>query len=155
MQKKLAASVRSISTKRVRLDLDRLEALGLTIENLKEAITKRDIKNYIGNGVIKILPAYGTSKSRIRKNLIQRRKGKQRGFGRRKGKMTARNPRKAEWIRDIRKQRAFIKLLRVKSIIENDVYKNLYMKVKGGFFRNKNHIKIYIKEHGLVRNDTK
>lgn len=151
-QKKLAASMLGISKKRVKLDLDRLEAIGLTVENLKEAITKKDIKNFIGNKVIKILPVKGTSNVRARKKHLQKRKGKQRGFGSRKGKKTARNPRKKEWVKDVRKQRAFIKMLRNKSIIDKKAYNNLYMKVKGGFFRNKNHVKIYIKEHGLVRN---
>jgi len=42
----------------------------------KEAITKFDVRNLINKGLIKVEPARGTSKVRIREAKKQKRKGK-------------------------------------------------------------------------------
>ncbi len=49
----------------------------------------------------------------------------------------------------IRKQRTFMKETRDKEIITKEVYRNLYMKAKGGFFRSIRHLKMYMNEHAL------
>jgi len=77
---------------------------------------------------------------------VQKKKGRQKGEGSRKGKKKAG---KKEWMNTIRIQRAFLKELRAKKIIDKKIYRNLYLKSKGGFFRSKNHIKLYISEHKL------
>ncbi len=50
----------------------------------------------------------------------------------------------------IRAQRTFLHELRDKSLLSRENYKLLYLKCKGGYFRNKRHIKTYITEHHLV-----
>lgn len=50
----------------------------------------------------------------------------------------------------IRTQRVFIKDLRDKNLINVTNYRELYRKSKGGFFRNKRHIKLYIQENKLI-----
>jgi len=49
----------------------------------------------------------------------------------------------------IRKQRKFVKELRDKKLINTKVYRQIYNKIKGGFFRSKNHIKLYLTENRL------
>ncbi|MFW6378871.1 MAG: 50S ribosomal protein L19e, partial [Nanoarchaeota archaeon] len=137
-------SVLDCSPKRVHFAPDR-------INDIKEAITKADIKALINDGTISKIPEKGVSRARANKRLVQRRKGLQRGPGKRKGKPTATLPRKTSWISKIRVQRSFLKELREKEIIDRDVFKQLYAKSKGGFFRNKRHIKIYIEENELAR----
>lgn len=144
VQKRLAASVLDCSPKRVHFTPDR-------INDIKEAITKADIKALVNDGTISKIPEKGVSRARANKRLVQRRKGLQRGPGKRKGKSTATLPRKTSWISKIRVQRSFLKELREKEIIDRDVFKQLYAKSKGGFFRNKRHIKIYIEENELAR----
>ena len=39
--------------------------------------------------------------------------------------------------------------LKDKGIVDKKTYRNLYLKSKGGFFRSKSHIKLYINEHKL------
>ena len=146
VQKRLAASVLSCSPKRVHLAPDR-------INDIKEAITKADIKSLIGEGTITKTPIKGVSRARANKRLVQRRKGLQRGPGKRKGKKTALVSRKDSWMSKIRIQRVFLKELREKEIISQTIFKDLYGKSKGGFFRNKRHIKIYIDENELARKD--
>lgn len=143
VQKRLAADILKCSPKRIRLAPDRLQ-------DMKEAITKADIRGLINDGLIIKMPEKGVSRARAKHRADQRRKGLQRGPGKRKGKITAIVPRKMSWMAKIRAQRAFITMLREKELIDAQGYKNLYRKAKGGFFRNIRHIKIYMQEHNLV-----
>lgn len=142
-QKKLAAKIFKGSQKRVRFDESRLT-------EIKEAITKYDVKALIADGAITERPKRGVSRGRAREAHIQRTKGRQRGHGSRKGKKGARSPKKADWIKRIRLMRSFLSELKEKGLITNDIFRELYLKSKGGFFRNKRHIKIYITENKLV-----
>lgn len=143
VQKRLAASVLKCSEKRVQLVPDRLP-------DIKEAITKADIRGLISEGLIYKEQEKGVSRFRARHKANQRKKGLQRGPGKRKGKKTAIVPKKEAWMAKIRVQREFIKELKTKNLVDAESYKNLYRKSKGGFFRNKRHIKVYIQEHNLV-----
>ncbi|MEM2139196.1 MAG: 50S ribosomal protein L19e, partial [Candidatus Woesearchaeota archaeon] len=95
----------------------------------------------------------GISKARIRKAKQQRQKGRRIGQGSRKGKATARSNPKRVWINKIRLQRSFLKDLKSKGKITQQVYKDLYLKSKGGFFRSLRHIKLYLTERKLVKKD--
>ena len=57
------------------------------------------------------------------------------------------------WMTKIRVQRSFMKELKSKKIISETVFKDLYRKSKGGFFRSKRHIKIYLQEHNLANKE--
>ena len=82
---------------------------------------------------------------------IFKRKGKRTGAGSRKGKKTARLSKKDAWMNKVRLQRKFLKELRDKELITKSDYHSLYQKSKGGFFRSKRHIKLYIDEHRLIK----
>ena len=144
VQKRIAASLLRCSPKRVILDTTRLS-------DIKEAITKVDINSLIKEGVIIARPIKGISRANARKRALQRSKGRQKGFGKRKGKKGARLPRKLVWMNKIRTQRGLIKELKDKEIISIKSYRELYLKVKGGYFRSKRHIKLYIDENKLVQ----
>jgi large subunit ribosomal protein L19e len=144
LQKRLAAELLKCSKKRISLDTARLD-------DIKEAITKADIRSLISEGTIKRKPAKNISRGRARKIATQKRKGRRKGLGKRKGKKTARLPKKEAWMDRIRTQRRFLKELKEKGIIPSLTYQQLYMKSKGGFFRSKRHIKLYIEEHDLVK----
>lgn len=143
-KKKLAAKILRCSKKRVWLDPNRLD-------EIKEAITRVDLKSLIKDNAIKKKPSNSTSRFRIRKAKKQRSKGRKKGPGSRKGKKTARLPKKEAWMSNIRAQRELIKKLRDKKIIDKSAYKDIYNKSKGGFFRSARHIKVYIKEHKLTK----
>ena len=143
-QKRLAAQILKCSKNRIWFDQDRLE-------DIKESITKADIRSLIGDNAIKEKPAKGVSRARARKIALQKRKGRRKGHGSRKGKKTARLRKKIAWANSIRIQRRFLKELRDKGIITKSTYQNLYLKAKGGFFRSKRHIKLYIEERNLAK----
>lgn len=143
VQKRLAAEILKTSKKNIRFEPERLE-------DVKEAITKTDIRGLIAENAIKARHAPSTSRSKTRKTAAQRKKGLQKGFGSRKGKKGSRMPKKEKWMIYVRLQREFIKSLKEKKLISNESYRNLYRKIKGGFFRNKRHIKLYLDEHKMI-----
>ena len=144
VQRRLASQILKCGKNRIWLDPGRTE-------EIKEAITKADVRSLVRNGVIKRRDLQTTSKFWARKMKLQKSKGKRKGFGSRKGKKTARQPTKRAWINKIRLQRSFIKMLRDKNLIAITDYHDLYMKSKGGFFRSLRHIKLYVQERGLVK----
>lgn len=138
-QKRLAAQILKCSKKRIKFDPDRSS-------DIKEAITRIDIKGLIKDKAIRKIHARGVSRGRARKRLVQRRKGKQKGPGSKKGSRGARLPRKRAWINKIRAQRKLLKKLKENKIINDKEYREFYLKSKGGFFRSRRHIKLYLSE---------
>ncbi|MBW2986700.1 50S ribosomal protein L19e [Candidatus Woesearchaeota archaeon] len=144
LQKRIAADAMKCSQKRVHLDPDKLT-------EVKEAITKADVRVLIKQGVIKEKPVKGISKARSKKIKQQKRKGRQKSGGSRKGKFSARANPKLVWMRSVRAQRKFLKELKDKDLLITGCFWELYRKSKGGFFRSIRHIKLFIKEKGLVK----
>jgi len=145
LQKRLAAQVIGCSTKRIIFDENRLD-------DIKEAITKADIKNLISAGSIIAIQKKGISRGRANKRRLQKKKGRSKGYGSRKGKITARGESpKRLWINRVRLQRKFVALLRDKKYVDKPTYKDLYRKIKGGFFRSKGHISVYLEEKGILK----
>ena len=121
----------------------------IEINGKTRKLTKQDIKTLISDGSIKRVRGNEQSRARARIRANQRGKGRQRGHGSRKGRATARLPKKKRWINGIRLQRDFLRKLRDDKLIPKKAYRELYMKSKGGFFRSKRHLELYISEHGL------
>ncbi|MFH1399357.1 MAG: 50S ribosomal protein L19e [Candidatus Woesearchaeota archaeon] len=141
-RKRIAGKVLKRSPKRVWLDPTRAD-------EIKESITKVDIRGLIKDGVIRGKQVKGVSRARAKKRAIQRRKGRGKGPNSRKGKWTARLPAKVAWMNRIRLIRKFLAELKGKELITKAGYRKLYLKAKGGFFRSKRHVKLYIDEQGL------
>lgn len=144
IQKRLAADVLGCSEKHVRFDNERLD-------EIKESITKTDIKSLIKDSAIYCIPKRGVSRVRARKIQKQKSKGQRCGKGSRKGKKTARLPRKEKWMIKIRTQRELLRSLKDGEVVDQKIYRELYKKAQGGFFRSKRHIKLYIEEHDLTK----
>lgn len=140
VQKRLTAQIMDCSPKRVIFDNDRLD-------DIKQAITKRDLKLLIGSGAISKKNIQGISRVRANKIATQKRKGRRSGPGTHKGKFTARYQPKMVWMNNVRVQREFLKMLLDKNIVTRLAYRELYLKSKGGFFRSRRHIKLYLEEH--------
>ena len=143
-KKILAAKVLDVGTGRVVFDTERLD-------EIKEAITKQDINGLVIGGVIKAKPRHGASRSRFRKRIIQKRKGRQSGMGSKRGKRTARLSDKRAWINRIRLQRKYMKQLKNKGYVQSKDFRSVYRKIGGGFFRNKRHVAMYLEENKLLK----
>ncbi len=146
VQRRLAAQILKCGKNRVVFDPNKLE-------EITEAITKTDVRSLVSNGAILRRRSLSTSRFWARKNMYQKSHGKQKGFGSRKGKKTARLNPKTTWMNKIRLQRKFIKSLRVNNSITTASYHELYAKAKGGFFRSLRHLKLYTTERGLIKNE--
>ena len=143
-QKRLAAGIFKCSPSKVSFNPEKLS-------EIKEAITTQDVKTLISDGIIKRVRSNEQSRSRARFRASQRSKGRQRGPGSRKGRASARLSGKSKWMGRIRLQRAFLSELKAAKAISQSTYRDLYMKSKGGFFRSKRHMELYITERGLKK----
>jgi len=146
LQKRLAAEILNCSPDRVHFETD-----AASLAKIKEGITRFDVKKLISQGYITKKQINGTARGRSKDQKSQKRKGRARGFGSRKGTAKARMDPKAMWVARSRVERALIKRMLTGELITKDTYKDLYRKIKGGFFRNARHIKIYLDEQNLVR----
>ncbi len=142
-KKQLAGKILKVSPKKVRFADDALD-------DIKKAITRSDIRGLIAIKKITKSTANQQSRVRARKIAAQKKKGRQRGLGSRKGGKYSIVSRKKQWMSKVRAQRQFLRELREKGLLTPTNYRSLYAKSKGGFFRNKRHIKLYITEQKLV-----
>jgi large subunit ribosomal protein L19e len=144
-KKILAAKIMKTSPKKVKFLADALE-------DIKKAITRSDLRGLIAVKKIVRTRANEQSRSRARKIATQKSKGRQKGKGTKKGAKYASVGKKDRWMAKVRVQRTFLKELREKKLVSTKNYQMLYRKVKGGYFRNKRHIKLYLTEYRLIEN---
>jgi large subunit ribosomal protein L19e len=143
-KKALIARMLGVGKSRVFIDNNRLN-------EIKEAITKADLRSLVKKGVIGKTPVRGISRYRIREKRLLKRRGRRVGIGGRKGNKTARNPPKKLWMIKIRLQREFLRVLKEKGLVSTEIYRKLYMMAKSGFFKSRRHLKIYIEERSLIK----
>ena len=143
-QKRLAAEILKCGENRVFFD-------PYMIEDIKMAITREDIRNLIKEGAIQKKYKKGISKTRKNIRHERKKKGRARGIGKRKGKKTARTPKKKAWMKTIRPQRRELKKLRDRKSITTATYRKLYKNAKGGMFNSVAQMNRYIKEKELIR----
>lgn len=136
-QRRMAAEVLGVGESRVWMNPEELDSID-------EAITRKDIRNLIEGGAIQKKKVKGTSKARAKKNKKQKQKGRRKGHGSRKGTQKARKSEKDQWMQTIRALRSDLKEMRDEEEISQEQYRELYRKAKGGFFRNRKHLKNYV-----------
>ncbi|OGI15391.1 hypothetical protein A3K63_05570 [Candidatus Micrarchaeota archaeon RBG_16_49_10] len=135
MQRKLAAKLLKVGESKIWIDQSK-------IEDVKNAITRADIKKMISHGYIKAKP------DKIKRPNLYPKKKKKRA-GSRKGKLRAREPGKIRWMNTVRPLRRMIKELRESEKISKAEYRKLYMSVKSGAFRSRSHLKLYLRQKGI------
>ena len=147
-KKRLAGAILKTSYQKIRFRPDALE-------DIKKAITRSDMRGLIAVNKITVSGTPEHSRGRARKIAKQKRKGRQKGRGSRKGRKFSRVTRKEQWMSRIRVQRSLIRELRERGYISTSNYRMLYLKCKGGYFRNRRHIKLYLTEHQLLEKKDK
>ncbi|MEK6809528.1 MAG: 50S ribosomal protein L19e [Nanoarchaeota archaeon] len=147
-KKILAAKILNVSPKKVVFSPEALD-------DIQKAITRSDMRGLIAVGKVSKAKTNQHSRGGARSVAGQKAKGRQRGTGSRKGSKHSIVTRKEKWMDRIRAQRELLKELHVKNLLSTANYRILYTKAKGGYFRNRRHIKLYIKEHHLIESGTK
>jgi large subunit ribosomal protein L19e len=137
LQRRLAAKIMKVGQTRVVMDPDHLE-------DIKNAITRADIRKMINHGYIKV------KKSKIKKPDLYAKK-KKKGHGSKKGSKGAKVTKKKIWMNTIRPLRRMLKELRDKGTIDTRTYRKTYMLIKSGMFRSRSHLKLYLKQKGVLR----
>jgi len=125
-KKELASKVLGAGKNRIKFDSARLK-------EIKEAITKQDIKDLYKDGFIEVKPEKGRRKLKKRKL--------RRGPGKIKRKIYKR---KKTYVKITRKLRAYLKELKKRGEISRQDYWDLRKKVKSKFFKNKLGLKEYL-----------
>lgn len=134
-QRRLAAEIMEVGVGRVQMPEE-------SAEQVAEALTREDVRILIHKGAIKKRALKNPSKSRARAYTSQKKKGRHKGTGKRKGRKTARLPRKKVWIKKIRAIRDEIRKLKKEGKIEN--YRRIYRQAKGNLFHSRRHLREHI-----------
>jgi len=136
-QKRIAAKLLKCGVSRVRVE---------QTKEVGEAITRQDIRDLIKSGKIKKIQKKGTSRAKARQILKQKRRGRRRGAGSKKGKI---RKKKDTWVSLVRAQRKILVNARESGMKTSD-YSILYSRVKSGMFRSRKHLLSYMKERELL-----
>ncbi|MFA5382712.1 MAG: 50S ribosomal protein L19e [Candidatus Micrarchaeia archaeon] len=116
---------------------------------VKEALTRDDVRALIKDGIVYKTKKQGVSRAGAKARQKQKKKGRQKGIGKRKGRVK-KMPKK-QWMAKSRIQREILSYLSKNNLIESDARKNMYYKIKGGFFKNKNSLIHYINDNSLTK----
>jgi len=120
-------------------------------EDVSDAITRADVRTLISSGAVSSRQKKGVSRGRAEFQLAQRRKGRQRGHGSRRGRKGARKPSKERWMQTIRPIRRKLKELRDSGKIDTATYRKYYLKAKGGVFKSRPHLESHLKAEGILK----
>lgn len=126
-KKKLVARMLSVGTGRIAFDESRLS-------EIKESLTRQDIRDLIKSKAIKLKEKKG--KKKIIKRKTKRRKGKRKKIIKK---------RKTEYVILIRKLRKTLKNLKRADVITKEKYNDLRKKVRAKAFRSRAHLMEAIK----------
>lgn len=138
--RRLAADISKAGTSRVKI-LDAARA--------KEALTRDDVRSLLKQGVIVVYQKTGVGRSKASFKQSRKHAGRRSGTGSKKGAKYALVSRKTRWVTKVRSQRVLLKNLKPR--LEKGVYRDLYSRIKGNYFRDKKHLLSFVNENKLLK----
>ena len=139
-QKRLAASILKVGQTKVWMNPAKKEDIG-------KAITRADVRRLILKSSIK--------KKSDKVSRPKEAKVKRKNHGSRKGTKSSIVKSKRKWINTIRPLRRELKEMKGKQEISNDTYQRMRSLTKGGMFRSRSHLRLYLEQNGLLKKETK
>lgn len=142
MQRRMASEIMKCGKERIWLDPAAMEEIG-------EAVTRGDVRSLINSKFIKKKQKKGISSGRKKHNMAQKKKGRRKGPGKRKGAKGAREPKKQKWMKTIRALRSQLRELKEQEKITPSIYRKYYRQAKGGMFKSRAHLLSHMKTEGV------
>jgi len=137
-QKRMASDILKVGESRLWINPDNLE-------DVKNAITRADIRKMVNHGYIK------AKNEKIKMPKVKKKR--RQGYGSRKGAKGARLPKKEKWMNTVRPLRKMLKELKDQDKVDAKTYRKLYSQIKSGTFRSRSHFKVYLKQRGIISED--
>ncbi len=135
--RRLAARVLGVGESRVWFDPSKKE-------EIEKAVTKADVRRLVLKGYVRALPE---------RRRVRERERRRRGPGKKKGSKYVRVSRKERWINTVRPLREMLRELKEEGMLDGRTYRKLYRLVKGGMFRSRAHLRIYLEQHNLLKGE--
>ncbi len=126
---------RNLAAKTMKVGKDRITFVRARLEEIKEAITKQDIRDLVVSGAIIIKPIKGRKTNTKRKN--------KRGTGKIKKKV---NKRKQEYVIITRKLRSYVQEMKKQGKLNDEEGKEIRKRIRNRAFKSKANLKLYIEE---------
>lgn len=126
---------KELAAKTLKVGKDRISFVKERSAEIKEAITKQDIRDLVTEGAIKVNPVKGRKTNTKRKN--------KRGTGKVKVKV---NKRKQEYVIITRKLRNYVKELYNQGKLSREEVKDIRKKIRNRAFKSKANLKLYIEK---------
>jgi large subunit ribosomal protein L19e len=146
LQKRLASEILGVGKDRIWIDPNK-------IQEASKALSRSDILDLIDKGIIRVKQVKGQSRTWANYIKEQKKKGRRRGPGSRKGGKKARSNKKENWMKRIRAIRKLLRELKEKKIIDKKLYRELYKRAKSNEFKSKRAILIYLKDLGILKSE--
>jgi large subunit ribosomal protein L19e len=132
--KRLAADILKVGKNRVRIKMEEYS-------KAMEALTREDVRGLIAEGTVYKERYVGPRTKPPRKN---------KGTGKRKGKKYSRKSAKETWMEKLRAQRKYLEEMLESGEVSKENKRRIYLKIKGGSFRGKKALRVYLEENGML-----
>lgn len=133
--KRLASDILGVGESKIRIkpeDVGRAES----------ALTREDVRALIKDKIVYVKRKPGFK-------VLNRRRKKLSGS--RRGSMNTRTPEKGKWMTNVRAQRKYLAQLVSEGSLDKKQKRRVYLRIKGGSFKGKKAMLMYLQEAGLYR----
>jgi large subunit ribosomal protein L19e len=135
---------KALAARTLKVGIKRIEFVNPRLDEIKEVITKQDIRDLHKEGAIKVRPVSGRKKSK-RKSLSATQKRTSRGPGKVRKKV---NVRKKNYVTMTRKLRSYTAVMHTQGRISKEDLIDIRKKIRNKIFKSKAALKIYIDDLG-------